>query len=122
MADSIRDWSEACVGRSYVSNKLLSPTANFLQFLAAGQVSWSLAFHSFWVTGDPGLMGPIRGSLSGPFGKGSKMNLRGLTLFSSVHSIEDMWRKLPDLILNGTYLNFDRLPKSQTKLGALHFI
>lgn len=50
------------------------------------------------------------------------MGLRWLTLFSSVHSIEDMRRKLPDIILNGTYLNFGRLPKTQTKLVALYFI
>lgn len=30
-----------------------------------------------------------------------------------------MWRKLPDKILNGAYL--DHLSKSQTKLGVLYF-
>lgn len=58
-------------------NKLPAPTGNFLQFLAAGQVSWSLAFLlGDWCT-DPGPMGPVRGSNSGPFGKVSKRDLGG---------------------------------------------
>lgn len=62
-------WEELC------SEQIVSPTANFLQFLAAGQVSRSLAFHSFWVTvvlTDPGLMGPIEGASLGLLLKGVK--------------------------------------------------
>lgn len=45
----------------------------------------------------------------------------GLTLFSSVHSIKQLRRKLPDKILKVAYVYFDGLSKIQSKLGVFQF-